>query len=108
MRRTRIGLKGTYELAKSFLESKGFGERKRSRGRPPTYDTALILTLMVIQNLYAFSFRETLEFSRDVFGEIPALSTFYYRVKTMPTKFISEFTAFVGAKLNKRNGKDSF
>jgi hypothetical protein len=63
---------------------------------------------MVIQNLYAFSFRETLEFSRDVFGRVPGLFTFWYRIKTMPKEFISEFTAFVGAKLNKRNGKDSF
>jgi len=100
--------KRVYELAKEFLRAKGYVRSHPKGGRPQTYDEAFILTLAIMQNLRDFSFRETLEFGKEVFGRVPGLFTFWYRIKTMPTEFISEFTAFVGRKLIKKNGKDSF
>ena len=102
MRKTSLKIKGIYELAKQFLESGWQPTVRTKRGRHKAYDDAFILTLMAVQNLMDFSFRETLEFCEQLFGKVPVLSTFHYRIRTMPTELIREFTAFVGTRLINR------
>ena len=102
MRKTSLNIKGIYELAKRFLKSRWQPTVRTKRGRHKAYDDAFILTLMAVQNLYEFSFRETLEFSRWVFGKVPALSSYHERIKAVPIELIREFTAFVGTRLINR------
>jgi len=108
MRKTSLKPKEIYGLAKQFLDLEWQPSERTKRGRHKAYDDAFILTLMAVQNLYDFSFRETLEFCEQLIGKVPALSTYHYRIKTMPTEFIQRFIAFIGRKINKKNGKDSF
>ena len=98
MRRTDVELKHVYGLAEEFLS-----HRRRTvesgRGRPRKYSDALILTLMAAQNLWHMSFRETLAVGGRLFGKVPAVSNYHYRVKTMPAKLISDFISFVAKRL---------
>ena len=98
MRRADVELKRVYGLAEEFLEGRGHGSGVRM-GRPRKYPDALILTLMAAQNLWHMSFRETLAVGGRLFGEVPAVSNYHYRVKTMPAKLISDFTSFVAKRL---------
>ena len=98
MRKT-ISPKLIYHVACTFekLQKKRYG-----RGRPRLYSFPLVLTIASIQNLYNLSFREALEFSADIFREVPTLSTFHYRVSTLKPEMVKEFIAFLGMELQKQ------
>lgn len=98
MRKT-ISPKTIYHLAKEFakLEKKTL----KKRGRPTEYSQSLVLTVASIQNLYGFSFRETLEFCQFFLGEMPSLSTFHYRVNTLNPETVKQFIAFLGMEIQK-------
>jgi|SRR3989338_2189051 len=99
MRRTAIKPARIHELAKEFLDSKHNYLDRSKGGRPRTFDDILILTLICIQNLHQFSFRETIEFSEDYFKELPELSTYHYRVKILPVELIQEVIEYIAEKI---------
>ena len=96
MRRTVLCPKAIYHYASLFVKS--LEKEKPCRGRPKTYSPALILAVAGIQNLYGFSFREALEFCGETF-DLPALSTFHYRVSTLNPAIVKKFIAFLGMEL---------
>ena len=98
MRRADVELKRVYGLAKEFLKERRHGSGVRT-GRPRKYSDALILTLMAAQNLWHLSFRETLAVGGRLFGKVPAVSNYHYRVSTMPAELISDFISFVAKRL---------
>lgn len=97
MRRTSIPPYTIYTLASEFVESRGTVPQKR--GRPLKYPDALILTIIGIQNLYGFSFREVLEFTRWFFKEVPCLSDFHYRITHIDVSLLEAFLVFLAKKL---------
>ena len=88
-----------YHVARCFEKA---SKMKQQHGRPRQYSLALILTIACIQNLYTLSFREALEFSEFVLKDIPCLSTFHYRVKTLDPEIIQQFIGFLGLELQKQ------
>ncbi len=63
MRRTSIKPKMLYKIARELIKSYPNIKKYQNVGRPKKYNDSLILTILAIQNLYGFSFREVLEFS---------------------------------------------
>lgn len=98
MQRTLLKPRKIYHFAESFIKQQAAPQK---RGRPRLYDDALILTIASVQNLYGLSFREALGFVEDVFGDIPCVSTFHYRVRRTHPDLIAEFVAFLGMEIQR-------
>lgn len=95
MKRTTLCPEKIYQYAHEFSKTK----KVFARGRPRTYDEALILAIAAVQNLYSFSFREALEFVGPRLKDTPCLSTFHYRVSHLSTERIEDFVTFLGLRL---------
>jgi hypothetical protein len=103
MRRTTVSPKQIYAFANEFLAA----QRRQGRygpGRPKLYNDALIISIACVQNLYSFSFRETLEFCESQYAFLPVLSGYHYRLRQLPADTIRKFIEFLGAKI-KEEGK---
>lgn len=105
MRRTAIKPHRIYELIQEYIASRHQLIDRSKGGRPRTFDDTLILTLICIQNLHQFSFRETIEFSEDYFKELPELSTYHYRVKILPVELIQEVIEYIAKKIQESSKK---
>jgi len=99
MRRTLVKPLRIHELAKAYLASQPLPLDRSRGGRPRTFDDAMILALLGIQNLYQLSFREALEFSEDYFRELPSLATYHYRIQKLPLELVQEFVTYVGNQI---------
>lgn len=99
MRRTSIKPKRLYELAKEYLAQRRVPPPNPEGGRPRTYDDALILTIVCIQNLNQYSFREALEYCQDHFKELPALSTYHDRLALLTSDIAQGFIEYIGKKI---------
>ncbi|OOC46961.1 hypothetical protein [Thermosipho sp. 1223] len=80
MRRTNI--KKILKLVKKFYNNilPQLPQKSTSKGRPKKYPDALILSLAVLKELFALSFRETLEMGALYFKRVPSLRDFHYRL----------------------------
>ena len=98
MIRTKITISFVYRLTKKFASSlrrKRFQNIHR-KGRPQFYSDALFLTMLLVRQIYGYSYRETLQAIKNELKlkSLPALSTSHYRLKKMPTSLIIEFHKF--------------
>ena len=97
MRRIVLRPKKLYKLAREFIHLYSLpNENISNGGRPKAYSDALILTIMSIQKLGRFSFRETLEYCEAFFQKVPSLSSYYERIEIFPKKLFRKFIAHLG------------
>lgn len=99
MRRTTIKPKKLYELAQEYMAQRPLPPSSPKGGRPRMYDDALILTIASIQNLNQYSFREALEYCREYFADLPALSTYHDRLAQFTPDIAQGFIAYIGKKI---------
>src|SRR3989344_4925339 len=99
MRRTSIKPKRIHELAVEYLSTRSPARDNPEGGRPRIFEDALILSIASIQNLHQFSYREALEFCEDYFPDIPALSSYHYRLSKIPPRDAQGFIEFLGQKI---------
>ena len=100
MRKTSFKPKEIYSLAREFCAAqRRVSAGYRRAGRPKIHDDALIIAIASIQNLYSFSFRETLEFCEDRFDRLPVLSNYHYRLEHLSKDTIQKFIGFLGDKV---------
>lgn len=95
MKRTTISPYQLYTIIEEYTR----GLKTSTRGRPRLYSDTLILTIAGIQNLYGFSYRESLDFARWFFTEVPSLADFHYRISCIDIRILEEFLMFLGNKL---------
>lgn len=94
MRRTAIEPKRICQLAREFGATQHY-QAIISGGRLRKYEEALIIAIACIQNLHQFSSREALEFSEDYFDDLPALSTYHYRLERISKDTIQKFIEYL-------------
>ena len=77
------------------------------RGRPPKYPDDIILLMLFLQVIWKLSFREAEDFAVNIFGRenIPDFSTYYYRLKHLPSLLLIDFLNFLSSKLLKKYHK---
>jgi len=83
MRRSVLTLKHLYSFVKSYLQRIENTEPVKRRGRPKTFEEALIVTLWLYQTLYKLSYREVLEIAKHEGFHVPVLGDYHYRVKKL-------------------------
>ncbi len=82
MRRSGLTLKHLYSFVKSYFQRIENIEPVKKRGRPKTFEDALIVTLWLYQTLYKLSYREVLEVVKHEGFHVPVPGD-YYRVKQL-------------------------
>lgn len=106
MRRTTIKPKRLYQLAQEYMSSRPILLPNSKGGRPRIYDDALILTIVSVQNLNQYSFREVLEYCEDYFSDLPVLSTYHDRLSQFSSDIAQGFIEYIGKTirlLSKKN-----
>lgn len=97
MRRTTIKPHRLHKLAQKFVRSNPMPRQNIANGgRPKAFSDAMILTIMSIQRLGQFSFRETLKYCGDFFPEVPSLSSYHERIEIFPKRLFKKFFAHLG------------
>jgi len=98
MRRSDITPREILKITKKFLKQIKY-KPKPSRGRKYKHDTALILSMMIVQQLYNFSYREVLKyFEKELKVKVPVLSNYYYRVKNIDKEILKKIYTIFGKK----------
>lgn len=83
MVRTKLGFKKIYKIVKDILEIMEI-DLSSQTGRKKKYSDALIITMFLRQTLMNYSYREVIYEAKEFFEEVPVVSNYYYRVKTLP------------------------
>jgi hypothetical protein len=87
MRRSVLTLKHLYSFVKFYFQRIENIEPVKKRGRPKTFEDALILTLWLYQTLYKLSERVVLEVAKHESFHVPVLGGYHYRVKNLMKGF---------------------
>jgi hypothetical protein len=109
MRAKRLNFKKVLNLVKTYMQRRGqalliLSQKPSKRGRPRQYPDEIILTMLFLQTAWNLSFRDAEAFAKMIFGEeeIPDYSTYYYRLKTLPSLLVTDFIDFLSERPLKR------
>ena len=102
MRPKKLNPKKILKLVKAYLKERGQAlinlcSKPKSRGRPKKYPDEIILTMLFLQKAWKLSFREIEDFAKAIFGEesIPDYSTYYYRLKQLPSLLLEDLIDYL-------------
>ena len=102
MRAKKLNPKKILKIVKAYLKERGQAlinlcSKPKSRGRPKEYPDEIILTMLFLQKAWKLSFREIEDFAKAIFGEesIPDYSTYYYRLKQLPSLLLEDLIDYL-------------
>jgi hypothetical protein len=107
MRAKKFNFSKILKLTKHYMNRRGQAllkylyPFKTKRGRPKKYPDDVILTLLFLQVAWKLSFRELEFMSVQVLGResTPDFSTYYYRLKKLPSYILVDFLNFISRRL---------
>ncbi|ADY73946.1 transposase IS4 family protein [Desulfurobacterium thermolithotrophum DSM 11699] len=107
MKAKRLNFHKVLNLSKTYMNRRGQAVLvylypfKTKRGRPKKYPDEIILTLLFLQVAWNLSFRDLEYLAVQIFGRenIPDFSTYYYRLKQLPSILLVDFLNFVSRRL---------
>ena len=110
MKAKKLNFKGILGVIKSYMNHRGqvliryLYPSKSQKGRPRKYPDEIILTMLLLQISWKLSFREVEFLATSIFGRenIPNFSTYYYRLKQIPSLLLIDFINFLSSKLLKK------